>query len=82
VSHAWNVPSRTFDWEQQLSGVHVHAHRFRDTFAVGLLLNGVPLETVAILLGNTVKIAERHYAPWIKARQENLERLVKASWER
>ena len=30
-----------------------HAHRFRDTFAVELLLAGVPLERVSILLGHT-----------------------------
>jgi len=42
-----------------------HAHRFRDTFAVELLLAGVPLERVSILLGHTsVKITEKHYAPW------------------
>ena len=29
-----------------------HAHRWRDTFAVELLLAGVPLEQVSILLGH------------------------------
>jgi len=28
-----------------------HAHRFRDTFVVELLLAGVPIERVSILLG-------------------------------
>jgi hypothetical protein len=27
-----------------------HAHRFRDTFAVGLLQAGVPIEWVSVLL--------------------------------
>ena len=51
-----------------------HAHRFRDTFAVELMLAGVPLERVSVLLGHqSVRITERHYSPWVRARQEQLE---------
>lgn len=51
-----------------------HAHRFHDTFAVELLLAGVPIERVSVLLGHqSVRITERHYAPWVRARQEQLE---------
>jgi integrase/recombinase XerD len=57
-----------------------HAHRFRDTFAVELLLKGVPIERVAALLGNTPAVASRHYSPWIAARQEQLEQDVIATW--
>lgn len=58
-----------------------HAHRFRDTFAVELLLAGVPLERVSILLGHTsVKITEKHYAPWVRERQEQAEADVKRTW--
>jgi site-specific recombinase XerD len=56
-----------------------HAHRFRDTFAVELLLAGVSLEKVAALLGNSVKIVEKHYAPWVAARQDQLEEAVRTS---
>jgi integrase/recombinase XerD len=53
----------------------------RDTFAVELLLAGVALEEVSLLLGHkSVKITERHYAPWVKARQEKLSESVKKSW--
>jgi integrase len=46
---------------------------FRDTFAVELLLAGVPLDQVSLLLGHSsVKITERHYALFCKARQEQL----------
>jgi integrase len=58
-----------------------HAHRFRDTFAVELLLAGVPLERVSILLGHSsVKITEKHYAPWVRERQEQAEADVRRTW--
>ena len=60
-----------------------HPHRFRDTFAVELLLSGVPLERVSVLLGHSsIKVTERHYAPWIRARQEQLESDLERSWAR
>jgi integrase/recombinase XerD len=59
-----------------------HPHRFRDTFAVSLLLKGVSLDSVSKLLGHSsIKITERHYAPWVKARQEQLESEVRRMWQ-
>src|SRR5579864_6318530 len=59
-----------------------HPHMFRDTFAVELLLSGVPIDQVSLLLGHSsVKITEKHYAPFVKARQEQLEGSVKLSWQ-
>ena len=59
-----------------------HAHRFRDTFSVGLLLAGVPIERVSILLGHqSVRITEKHYAPWVRERQEQLEADVRRTWQ-
>ena len=56
-------------------------HMFRDTFAVEMLLSGVPLDQVSILLGHkSVKITERHYSPWVRARQEQLEQNVRKAW--
>ncbi|HEY6183031.1 MAG TPA: tyrosine-type recombinase/integrase [Terriglobales bacterium] len=58
-----------------------HPHRFRDTFAVELLLSGVPIERVSILLGHqSVRVTERHYAPWVRARQEQLEADLNNAW--
>lgn len=58
-----------------------HPHRFRDTYAIELLLAGMPLEHVSVLLGHSsIRITERHYAPWIRARQEQLEAEIKRSW--
>jgi site-specific recombinase XerD len=56
------------------------SHRLRDTFAVELLIKDVPLEDVAKLLGNTIRIAEKHYAAWVPARQNRLNALVTATW--
>lgn len=44
----------------------------RDTFATRPLSRGVPIETVAALLGNTVKVVEKHYSPWVQALQAGL----------
>jgi integrase/recombinase XerD len=63
----------------ELAGVDGgHAHRFRDTFAVDLLLHDVSLENVAELLGHTsTKVTEKSYAPWVAARQARLEDAVR-----
>ncbi len=61
----------TGDWQAKLKKLFAraeladgHAHRFRDTFAVELLLAGVLLDRVLVLLGHTsIRITERHYAP-------------------
>jgi integrase/recombinase XerD len=76
------------DWQGRLQKLsdfakvaNVHAHRFRDTFAVELLLSGVPLERVSILLGHTsVRVTEKHYSPWVRERQEQAEADVKRTW--
>lgn len=58
------------------------SHRLRDTFAVELLLAGVPIERVSILLGHqSVRVTERHYNPWVRSRQEQLEADVARAWE-
>lgn len=50
------------------------SHSLRDTFAVDLLQRGVPLEEVSKLLGHSsTKVTEKHYAPWVKSRQDRLD---------
>ena len=59
-----------------------HAHRLRDTFAIELLLAGVPMERVSMLLGHSsIRVTEKHYSPWVRARQEQLETDVRKTWE-
>jgi integrase/recombinase XerD len=60
---------------------HMMSHRLRDTFAVGLLEKGVPLEEVSKLLGHrSIKTTEKHYAAWIKGRQDRLDSVVMGTW--
>jgi integrase/recombinase XerD len=64
-------------------GIRGYAHRFRDTFAVELLLAGVPTEEVAVLLGhNNIKITQDHYSPWVRSRQQQLEANLERAWKR
>ncbi len=87
-THVGSVQSACSSWKRtlyrifELAGVSDgHAHRFRDTFSVALLLKGVPLESVSQLLGHTsIRVTERSYAPWIKARQDKLEEAVRMTW--
>jgi site-specific recombinase XerD len=64
------------------SAGHMISHRLRATFAVDLLQKGVPLEHVSKLLGHrSVTTTERHYAKWVKGRQDRLDALVSATWK-
>lgn len=83
------IESASSSWKRtlyrifEIAGVEGgHAHRFRDTFAVDLLLHDVPLESVSQLLGHqSIKVTEKSYAPWVKARQDKLEQMVRRTWE-
>ncbi len=82
------IESATTKWQNQLllifkaAGIQGgHPHRFRDTFAVGMLENGKTLQEVADALGNTLEVTERHYNPWSKTRQKKLDEAVRASWK-
>ena len=82
------VKSAVGDWQRSLRKLFKlarvddgHAHRFRDTFAVELLLKDIPLERVSMTLGHrSIKVTEQHYAPWVRARQSQLEADVRRSW--
>jgi integrase/recombinase XerD len=79
--------SAVADWQRtlgklfKLAGVEGgHAHRFRDTMSVKLLTKGVPVETVAAILGNSPTVVLKHYAPWVLERQRALEEAVMKCW--
>ena len=69
---------RTADGERK----RCHPHMFRDTFAVEMLLAGVPIDHVSLLLGHaSVKITEKSYAPFVKARQVQLQESLRNAWK-
>jgi integrase/recombinase XerD len=82
------LKSAVGDWQRSLKKLFAlaevsggHPHRFRHTFAVELLLAGVPIERVSVLLGHSsTAITEKHYSAWVRARQEQLEADVRQSW--
>jgi integrase/recombinase XerD len=82
VTH-WQDDMRTLFRAARIeSAGNMLSHRLRDTFAVDLLEKGVPLEEVSKLLGHeSIKTTERHYAKWVKGRQDRLDKLVTASWD-
>ena len=57
-------------------------HRFRDTFAVHLMLNGVSLEDVSAALGHSsIQTTEKYYAPWVPSRASRLVNVVRETWD-
>jgi integrase/recombinase XerD len=51
-----------------------HSHMLRDTYAVELLLLGWHLDNVSKLLTHTsIKTTQDHYAPWVRARLQQLD---------
>lgn len=74
--------SRYLDTLFRLAGIEGgHSHRFRDTFAVELLLAGASIETVSMLLGHaSIRVTERHYRPWVQSLQRKLEDEVARTW--
>jgi integrase/recombinase XerD len=52
------------------------SYRLRDTFAVTLLENDATMEDVAQLLGNTLKVCEKHYGKWSEERQKKVNAII------
>ncbi len=55
---------------------NVHPHRFRDTFAVDLLLRGASPYDVAKMLGDTIETVEKHYMPFVRKLRERVRRIL------
>jgi len=77
------IAERTLGSVFKKSGVKdAHAHRYRHTLATRLLGDGASFQTVADILGNTEAIVRKHYGKWSKGRQENIDRLMMAHFQR
>ena len=60
-----------------------YSHKRRDTAAVEWLKTRIPLERVSSLLGHaTIRTKDKQYAPWVRSRQDRLDDLVMARWQR
>jgi len=45
-------------------------------------LAGVPIERVSVPLGHqSIRITEKHYSPWTRSRQEQIEADLAAMWK-
>jgi integrase/recombinase XerD len=83
ASHVGTRIAEVFTEAGIVSEGHMISHRLRCTFAVDLLQKGVPLEHVSKLLGHkSVTTTERHYAKWVKGRQDRLDHLVSEAWKK
>ena len=56
-------------------------HMFRHTLARDLLLGGMPMEELAEVLGNSMRIVEKYYSKWDTRRQARLEKHLAAFWD-
>lgn len=74
ITTATGSARRTVDCISKIAKVEARPHRFRDTFAVELLLKGEDIRTVQLLLGHaSVKTTEKHYAPYTQRMQKILD---------
>ncbi|HET6175989.1 MAG TPA: tyrosine-type recombinase/integrase [Candidatus Sulfotelmatobacter sp.] len=83
TSHWSSRVAKVFELAQVESQGHMVSHRLRDTYACALLQRGVALEHVSRLLGHrSVTTTQKHYSPWIRGRQDLLDRVVSATWSK
>ena len=87
-SGASTVKTAADNWRRRFEGVFKvagiqggHPHRFRHTFAVNLLLRGVPIDQVSEALGHSsVKITEKHYLCFVPARRKQISDSLRRAW--
>ena len=54
---------------------------FRHTLARDLLERGTPMEEIAELLGNSMRVVEKYYSKWDVRRQARLETRLQDFWD-
>jgi integrase len=60
---------------------HPTPHLFRHTFVRIHLQNGVSVEDVAALIGDTPETVRKYYSDWVPERQERLARVIREAHE-
>jgi integrase len=55
---------------------NAHPHKFRDTFAVDMLLRGASPYDVAKMLGDTIETVEKHYMPFVRELRERVRNIL------
>jgi integrase len=55
---------------------NAHPHRFRDTFAVDMLVRGASPYDVAKMLGDTIETVEKHYTPFVRELRERVRSIL------
>jgi integrase len=58
------------------AGIHAHPHQFRHTFVSRCLAKGMPIEMIADLLGDSIKIVASTYAHFIADRQRAIDKFL------
>lgn len=88
IGRSPNVHTQTDAWRTIMNDMFkkdipgFHCHRFRHTAATNWLASGITIGEVAALLGNSVKVVEKHYGSFSKTRQEVLEHKLEKLWQR
>lgn len=89
VGKSMNVRTVTEQWRRRMRKIfklagpfeeRPHPHRFRATFARVLLQNGVEVQDVADLIGDTPAVLIKHYARWMPERQVRLTKILRKAF--
>jgi integrase len=68
------------DGEETVKVSDAKPHMFRHTLARDLLLGEMPMEELAEVLGNSMRIVEKYYSKWDTRRQARLEQHLSKFW--
>jgi integrase len=55
---------------------NAHPHRFRDTFAVDMLVRGASPYDAAKMLGDAIETVEKHYMPFVRELRERVRTIL------
>ena len=65
LDHSGSIRTTYENWVAKTPWSHIHPHDLRRTWATLAAQSGVPLVTVAEILGDSVEIVVKHYAKYV-----------------